>query len=325
MPLSRKRLFTWLKRLEEGSMTICAAAINWERDNHKPLIHIIFDKQVTFADGAFGADGSMWKVKRINAKWCVLFAGELSSLYVLREAIIDAVQYEKSANFREFARLCGKVYRDERKEILKTQVLSDYDVDSYEEYLNLKEDHRALFDAISEQISNLEREWSLLFAGFDDLDEPHIFIVTEKGKIQYCDTPGFACVGSGAWAAYSSLAAHPYTVNLYEGEAIFALLAAKFRAEQSHGVGDSTAFFTIRPTDKFDKSVPGLSPDAVDRFREKWRSLPKVPEGVAEELTLDCRASGIQEFRLKIPVRRRRRKHKRKTRRSTSQTSKKVQ
>src|SRR5438874_3847093 len=102
------------------AMTICAAAINLERETNKPLIHLVFDKQATFADGAFGADGSMWKLKRISAKWCVMFAGDTSSLYVLREAIIDAVQYENKKNFRDFSRLCAKAYREERKEVLKT-------------------------------------------------------------------------------------------------------------------------------------------------------------------------------------------------------------
>ena len=310
MNLKPRQLSTWEKRLQarREAVTICAAAINIDRDN-KPIIHLVFDKQVTFGNGAFGADGTMWKLKRINAKWCVMFAGEVSSLPILREAVIDAVQYETKANFRKFSRLCAKAFRDERKEIIKTQILPDYDLESYEEYLRLKKDHRPLFDAISEKIRELENEWSLLFAGFDELDEPHIFVITENGKIQYCDSTGFACVGSGGWPAYASLAAHPYNINLYPGEAIFALLAAKFCAEPSHGVGDTTAFLNFRPTDKLRQGTSGISQSRIEELRDKWKALPKVPEGVVDKLTEECRAYD-KAPKMTIPFRKRHRKEK---------------
>ncbi len=128
------------------------------------------------------------------------------------------------------------------------------------------------------------------------------------GKIEYCDLTGFACVGSGGWAAYASLAAHPYNVNLYPGEAIYSLLVAKFCAESSHGVGDTTAFMTIRPTDKLNRSVSGLTPQSINKLREKWESMKKVPDGVADELTADCRASGNPMFRIATPKHRRHRR-----------------
>jgi len=224
--------------------------------------------------------------------------------------VIEAAQYETKTNFREFSRLCAKAFREERKKILETEVLSDYDIDSYKEYLAMKLSDRKFYDAISEKIGEAENEWSLLFAGFDDLDEPHIFVVTGKGKIQYCDPIGFACIGSGGWSAYSSLSAHPYNINLYPGEAIYSLLVAKFCAEPAHGVGDTTAFLTIRPTDRLNQSVSGLMPQTIEALREKWKSMPKVPPGVVDELTTDSRVSAMPMFRLAVPKRKRHRKKK---------------
>jgi hypothetical protein len=41
-------------------------------------------------------------------------------------------------------------------------------IDKYSDYLALKVSDRAFFDAITEKITELEKDWNLLFLGFDD-------------------------------------------------------------------------------------------------------------------------------------------------------------
>src|SRR6266403_328306 len=64
-----------------------------------------------------------------------------------------------------------------RKKIIETEILSQYDLSSYQEYLDLKPTGVTLFDAITKEIRAAEENWYLLFCGFDDDGEAHIFVI----------------------------------------------------------------------------------------------------------------------------------------------------
>ena len=55
---------------------------------------------------------------------------------------------------------------EERKKIIETEILSQYDIGSYEEYRNLKHTEANLFEAITKEIKAAEENWFLLFCGF---------------------------------------------------------------------------------------------------------------------------------------------------------------
>lgn len=302
-------LCTQQKRLpvREEFVTICAAAINRKSPTSPAIINIAFDQKLSLAGGVISADGSIWKLRKLNSKWCVMFAGDTSSLFALREAVIEVAQYESKVRVLTFARSCSKAFREERKSLIETDILAKYDIESYSEYLKLKDEDRKFFDSITKEIEKAEEDWSLLFAGFDDLDEPHIFVISGFGKFQYCDLDGFACIGSGMWPAYASLAAYSYNIYLPEGEAIYSLLTAKFAAETADGVGQTSVFLSFRANDR-NRSVPGLRPEAIQRLREEWKSLPKIPEGISAELERDSQAAAKAGFRLSLPKARRHRR-----------------
>jgi hypothetical protein len=216
-----------------------------------------------------------------------MFVGENSSLVALIDAVKERVENVKENTLRSFALLCSKAYRLERRTIVETKILAKYDIDSYADYLGLKNSDRTFFDAIAKEIEKTEENWHLLFCGFDKKNSPHIFVISEFGRIQYCDIEGFAAIGSGAWAAVIALSSFPFNRRMKIGEAIFAMLAAKYTAEETaDGVGAETVFVVLRPSPP-PEGVPGISQKSIRLFRKKWKTLPKIPKGAGQELERD--------------------------------------
>lgn len=208
----------------------------------------------------------------------------MSPLVALIDAIKSVAASAQYENLRQFARLCSRAYREERKHIIETEILAEHDIDSYAEYRSLKTNDRPFFDALGTKIKEAEAEWNLLFLGFDQVDKPHLFIITEYGKIQYCDAEGFAAIGSGAWAAWSALSRFGFNRFMPRGEAIYGVLAAKLAAEGTEGVGEETIFMIARPSDRLGRGVPGLGQDEIKKVRSEWKRLPRIPPGTADRL-----------------------------------------
>jgi hypothetical protein len=75
----------------------------------------------------------------------------------------------------------------ERQRMVETQILPDYDIESYAEFTLLKKDNPEFHLQISAEKSRAEGNWSLLFAGFDSSKRPHLFTISERAKklLQY--------------------------------------------------------------------------------------------------------------------------------------------
>jgi hypothetical protein len=256
-------------------VTICAAGINSGK------IIAVHDMKLSFFGGSLSAEGMAWKQRKINSQWEILFSGDVSTLTPMLDAIEEAGKKTKEKKLRHFARVCARAYRSEREKVIEDEVLPDYDISTYAEYLALKTSEPKLFDAIGTKIDDAEQGWHLLFCGFDDKRKPHIFVISGPGKIQYCDTPGFAAIGSGGWAAFISLASHPFTSSLSREEAAYCLLAAKFASESAEGVGQQTVLQLLEPGEAWSSF---MFDDNIDKVREKWRTLPRIPDGAVSEI-----------------------------------------
>ena len=246
------------------------------------------------------AEGIVWKLQTVHRKWRVMFSGDNSSMVALVDAVKTDTANAKGDNVRSFSRICSKAYREERERMLESEVLAEHDVNSYAEYLKLKDSDRDFFEALTEKIRKVEQKWNLLFFGFDKSDRPHIFVITEYGKIQWCDAEGFAAIGSGSWAFWTALSRFGFDRYASRGETMWGVLSSKFAAESAEGVGEDTLFFIFKPTDRPGNTVPGLIPRHVKEMRDKWRSLPRIPEGTAAALE---REMGLTESRhsYKVP------------------------
>jgi hypothetical protein len=237
--------------------------------------------KLSYFGGSISSEGVLWKQRKVNSQWQVMFSGDISTLTPILDAIEEAGKKSKEKGLRQFARLCASAYREERKRIIEDEVLPDYDLSTYAEYLALKASDPDLFDAIGNKISDAEEGWHLLFCGFDGKRKPHLFVISGRGKIQYCDTAGFAAIGSGGWAAHTALATYPYSPNLGMPEAAYCLLAAKFAAEAAGGVGEETYMHVSGLGEELSSFVMAAT---IDSIREKWRNLPRIPDGAADEI-----------------------------------------
>lgn len=261
-------------------MTVCIAGINQPYNSTKSIM-AVSDRKLSWKDMSTDTG---WKMHTIHRQWRVMFAGPLSPMVALIDAVKTAAANAEKNSLRPFARLCSRAYRQEREHIIETEILAEYDLDLYSEYRALKATDRDLFEVIAEQIRKQEEGWNLLFLGFDEVERPHIFVVTEYGKIQYCDIEGFAVIGSGAWAAHNALSRFGFHRFLPRGHAAYELLAAKFAAESAEGVGENTAFMILKASDRLGRTVPGLNRDDIETTKGEWKKIPTFPAGTPERI-----------------------------------------
>ena len=209
-------------------------------------------------------------------------SGKVSDATAFGYALCDGLKGNVPSGFRDFARHCVGLYRQERTKLIETEVLSLYDVNTYADYKTLKGTERDFYDAISEKIAEFDDYLKLMICGFEDDGTPHIFVIYGAGNLQFCDTQGYGVIGSGEYAAQISLDRHPYSKWERLGNCIFAILSAKFSAEAADGVGPDSVLFVLKPNAGNLQAV--LKPRALDEYKQKWKDLPKVPLGVVESL-----------------------------------------
>lgn len=261
-------------------MTICIAGIHDKQPSR--VIIACFDRRLTTMGGIHSSDGTAWKMKTVRKNWWALLSGKTSDLtamgYAFEEGLKDAVP----EIFIDFARYCVGIYKVERRKLVETEVLSDYDVNSYEEYLSLKASDRDFYDAIEAKVKDFDQGLNVLMCGFERDSIPHIFVISGPGNLAFCDAQGYGVIGTGAWAAQFSLDRQPYDKWKRLGECIFAVLAAKFTAEAAEGVGPDSVLFVLDP--EWNKLQALLKEPALAGYKEKWKALPRIPDGIVDDL-----------------------------------------
>lgn len=253
-------------------MTVCIAGIN--QSNPQPYIISACDRKISFMGGWSSAEGIAMKITGINRDWTVMFSGPTSPMTALIEAISEQGNKMRGMDFRAFARACRHLYMRERKLIIESEVLGEYDIDSYAEYEGMRKSDPQFYAKLKEKIDDTEAEWSLLFAGFDGGRRPHLFTITGCGKISFCDKEGYAAIGSGAWRALLALSAYPFRRAIPFSEAIFGIVASKFYAEAADGVGEETILTVLEPKSK---NSPVFWDNSITSLRKMWRELPRFP------------------------------------------------
>jgi hypothetical protein len=291
MTLSRKTpVFTRRK-----IVTMCAAGLNTCYGLEKTIL-AVGDRR--FSWGVMSTEAG-WKMQTVHRRWRVMFAGPLSPMTALIDAVKTAVASAKKTPFREFGRQCSLAYREERQRTIETEILARHDINTYAEYQQLKNTDRPFFDWITDEIRVEEEQWNLLFMGFDDSGRPHLFVITEYGRIQWCDSIGFATIGSGAWTGQNALARFGFNRFMTRAEATYGLLAAKFAAESADGVGETTGFALLTAKDKLGRMLSGLNEKDIEKVKTAWKGMAKIPNGVAADLERALTAS-VHEPKCKI-------------------------
>ncbi|GEM_PF-6533273 len=262
-------------------MTLCAAGL-LSGGSKGPAIIAVSDRRASFWGGLFSSDGAVLKMEAINQDWVVMIAGDLSPMVPLLEALHRHIPMKSPETVRDFAHLCSRIYREERKLIIKSEVLTEFDLDTYEEYQALRTTDEAYYNAVKEKVQKAEEGWNLLFFGFDSNKEPHIFVITEHGRIQYCDLMGYAAIGIGSVQAHISLS-RSYKTHYSVPIAVYNLLSAKFDAESADGVGPHTLCY-IKRTEGYEVFIAS---DTINKVRKLRDAMPRLPEHVIKEITDD--------------------------------------
>jgi hypothetical protein len=127
---------------------------------------------------------------------------------------------------------------------------------------------------VQDKIRKAEENWNLLFAGFDHERQPHIFVLSGPGKVEYCDYQQCGAIGTGAmsslmWLAYCNCVKGPSL-----GSAGFGVASAKFFAEKASDVGKETILMVMRPEERFSL----VFDDAfIQVLRNKWEAISVLP------------------------------------------------
>ena len=294
-------------------LTVCISGIHEVGPDR--LIIAMFDRRLTTLGGWHSQDGSVWKMRTVAKGWWALMAGNSSEITAMGYALQEGLKGAKDKNFLQFARRCVKVYKEERKSLVETEVLSNYDVDSYLEYRALRGSDRDFYDSVTRKIEEFDQTLCCMLCGFEKDKTPHIFVISGPGTLSFCDAQEFGVVGAGAAAAHFSLDKHPYSKRKPLGECIFAILAAKFSAEAAEGVGPDSVLMVFEPMPPW-KAQNRMRNEVLEYYKEKWKALPKVPDGVVESLE-----KAFGSHRLQRPGLLRRRTAKALPKPSNSQTS----
>jgi len=259
-------------------MTVCIAGI---QRIPSPQIIAVTDQRVSLFGGWFSKEGQE-KHLYIHKNWLAMFAGGVEETSLMIKEIRSAMEKLTTNSHEEVVNYCRKAFAKARRRLIETQILPEYDLLSYEEYKSLITTDKAQHLVVQAAIANADEKWTLLFAGFDDNLEPHIFVISGPGKVEYCDSQEVASIGSGAVASLFWLSFYDYRSQSSPGQSIFGILSSKFFAERASDVGRETIceILDARRGCTFE-----LNNKQIEAARKGWESLPKISTATAEEIT----------------------------------------
>ena len=271
-PLDHRRYPLKDRRIKQ--MTMCAAAIV----ETESWIVTISDTKI---GGIISSDGCTIKMEPLAKGWVAMFSADdiTQCLSIIRRA---AEHFEGRANTLKNARTVFKrAFQQHLIEMKTDAILSHYDLtmDTFKK-TGRKMLGASVFDALCTKLEQVTTNCEFLVYGHDEVGHAHIFTVSDPGSDSVCDKPGFACIGSGKYAADVML--QYFGQSVYKGveETVFNLCAAKFMAERSNGVGEQTFLYCRRPGLEGFRYGGGL----LEGIRNAWNTegAPRTPKGIID-------------------------------------------
>jgi hypothetical protein len=244
----------------------------------------------------FSGDAIATKSHFIAQEWGLMWSAEDASHITPIWEMTRVGLYPKRLHVHcpEVANTVAKAYQRQLTEEATARYLARYGL-SMAEFLK---DGTRLFPAA--QYEEMHREIRTLTLGCDFIgygfdDSPHIFRVSEPGKITYEDEVGFAAIGSGWYSAISTFFFHSVNRSMDLWEVVYHVLEAKFMAESAPGVGAETHAEILDQNGQSTYLFDG----AVDEFRAMWLKggMPRVPkkaEDQTREIIKACRRGSRQ-------------------------------
>lgn len=218
-------------------MTVCIAAI--ANSHNDEFIVTASDRMLSTQE--LSADAITVKSHFIANDWGLLWSAEDAS-YVTPICELTRAALSPKWNHvhcDEVSQTVARSYQRQLQEEATARYLSRYGL-SMSDFL--KDGSRlfpqAQYEEMHREIKALTLGCDFIGYGFDD--KPHIFRVSEPGKITYEDEIGFAAIGSGWYSAMSTLFFHSVNKLMDLWEVVYHVLEAKFMAETAPGVGEET-------------------------------------------------------------------------------------
>jgi 20S proteasome alpha/beta subunit len=216
-------------------VTSCIAAIT-----QREYIVTTSDTRLSFS-GDYSTDGVI-KDEGLHREWALMIAG---SDMAQAQPVIDAAKRllrKQSGEMRVVRDACRQAYQAHRREVMTDKFLSTFDM-TIEEFK--RNGPRQLLPEVFADISIQMRSFNLgctfMVYGFDDSGHAHIFTVTNPGRSETYDRPGFWAIGAGKYSALSTLSVLKQNISRSSlPETIYNVLAAKYTSETASDVGPET-------------------------------------------------------------------------------------
>jgi hypothetical protein len=262
-----------------NSVTVCIAA-RCLTPKGRQCIVTVSDTKLTIG-GAYSGDMATLKLRLVSDKWYALVAGTFAHHVPLLGRIVEAIDNEEpEPSEAKIGKICTDAFIAENRRLAEESVLSQFGL-TLEQFLKSRND---LGDSIYERtwgdISRVKVGCQLLICGFDY--HGHLLVVSnpEGENISFvtnCDFPGFACIGSGAYIAESTLFSFHQNPASSLHATICAAAFAKFAAESASDVGEET-YLRVLTRDQDDVEVD--RPFAlVKELKAQWKrhGKPRLP------------------------------------------------
>jgi hypothetical protein len=270
------------KRLaERPPVTICIAAAARHEGEH--VVIAVSDTKIS-SGGLYSQEMGASKIRRIHKYWFAQIAGQYSQHRAICDAIEDRLASIDDPSLSTVERIATEVYISESKRFAEEGILSTFGM-SMSDFLKSRETiGDSLFERTWVEISRIQVGCDLLIFGFSNTNRgrfSHIFSVSSPTTdrptfVTDHDSPSFAAIGSGLYAAEGILYAFRHTLidDLYT--TIYQACVAKYFAESASDVGELTMLMII----KNDGSWIEADTSLANELRERWINSGKlkIPE-----------------------------------------------
>jgi hypothetical protein len=242
-------------------MTLCAAAIA----ETESCIATISDTMI--AGSTISSDGCAVKMEPFARDWVAMFSGDdiTPCLPIIKRA--EGYLKGRANTLSNVRTIFKRAFQQHLIEMKTDQVLSGYGLDMKTfEKSGRKRFTAEIFNSLCYRMNEIKTTCEFLIYGFDSSGRAHIFTVSDPGTDSVFDKPGFACIGSGRYAADTMLHYFGQSVSSSLPQTVFNLSAAKFMAERSPGVGKETFLYFKRPGSVASRWIGGL----LEGLRDNW-------------------------------------------------------
>jgi hypothetical protein len=269
-------------------MTVCIAAM---ADNGK---RIVCAADTMIANATSSADSVAGKVLMFR-DWTFLMSGTLSPADLLYDTVKREMGNAADNEHRTVRRCLEIAHREEMGKWMAGRWLSPYNLD-WESY---GREHTSRFtdeyrDELSRKMlqdadSNYDAE--VIVCGWGDSARkndngvPYIFSINRDGVGLHRTEGAYAC-GGGAPAAMASLYFHRHRRSMTLAQVVYYVLAARFMAERTVGVGRDTTMLAVLRREASEEPWYILPADQINTIRAEWmrRGAPRMPNGMEDKL-----------------------------------------